>query len=97
MAKPAKAILRMFEIGFKSVYHEFDEWNCDYVKALDRRTALRWFARRHKIENADLDNPETWRWQVGDWRVSFRYVKEVTMIPCKQCDGTGQIAVGSAR
>ncbi len=85
--------LRTFKISFKLYYHEVCDWSSEYIRSKNKRTALRRFARLHKIKNADGDDPENWHWWEGDWYNTFRLIKEVAgkPQPCPHCDGAGAI------
>ena len=89
MKKSADTILD--EVGYKGYYHEYSEWYAEYVEAVDVRHALREFALRHGMGNVLVENTDKWRWEEGDWLMSFRYVKAADTKPCPFCNGTGKI------
>jgi len=85
--------LKTFKISFKQYYHELCDWSSEYVQAKDRCAALQKFAKRHKITDANINDPESWWWCEDDWYSVFRLINEVAGKPksCPHCDGTGLI------
>jgi hypothetical protein len=84
---------RIYEVGYKGYLREESEWYAFYLRARDEQQALRKFARQRRIKSADKNDPESWRWEEGDWLMTFRYIKEVSLKPCPRCQGTGIVAV----
>jgi hypothetical protein len=85
--------LRIFRISFKLYYHELCDWSSDYVRARNRHTALRKFAKLHGIKDANVNDPESWRWWEDYWYKAFHLIEEVSgsSRPCSRCNGTGVI------
>jgi len=83
----------VYEIGYKAYYRELKDWSCDYIKARDRKTALRRFSRVHRIPKALRTSPRHWQWWEGDWYMAFAYIRAVTARRCWNCSGTGEVSV----
>lgn len=88
--------LKTFKVSFKSYYRELCDWGSEYVKARNRRTALRKFATKHVVKSANCDDPEDWRWWEGDWYHAFHLIEEVARTPriCGHCKGAGLTDAG---
>jgi len=69
--------LRTFKICFKLYYRELCDWGYEYVKAQNQQTALRKFRKKHSVENAYLNDPESWRWWEDDWYYAFHLIEKV--------------------
>ena len=84
---------KIFEIAYKCFRHELSDWSHEYVRAADRKNALRIFASRHHIKTHKGDQPTYWYWWDGDWYMSFRLIREIERLPqkCPHCRGTGMI------
>lgn len=85
----SKSEAKTYEVGYKGYFHEQSEWYVHHLQARDEQQALRKFARERRIRSASKDDPESWRWEEGDWLMVFRYIKEVHTKPCPHCHGTG--------
>jgi hypothetical protein len=85
--------MRTFEIGYKAYYQELKEWHTDNVRAMDKNSALKTFARRHRL-NA-TQPADRWRWWEEDWLMVFAYIKSVNVVYCPSCSGTGVINVST--
>lgn len=86
--------LQVFQIAFKSYYHELSDWNSEYITALTELDALKKFASRHNIPSSQNQPPNDWRWWDGEWYMSFRFIRQVQQKPraCPHCQGTGIIS-----
>jgi len=84
--------VKTYAINYKSYYHELSDWCCDYVRARDKRAALRQFARRHHI-SIPKDYNVHWEWRDGDWLYVFRFIHQATLQTCPNCGGSGHIAI----
>ena len=93
MPNHSRVKLKVFEIAYKSYYHELSDWSHDHIKAVDKKNALRIFASRHHIKTRQREHPENWRWWNGEWYMAFRYIHEIQQKPkpCPHCQGTGII------
>jgi hypothetical protein len=87
---------RVFQIAYKSFYHEFSDWNSEYINAATKKAALRVFAFRHNVGFRENKSPQNWRWWDGEWYMSFRFIREVAQKPkvCPRCHGTGSVVDG---
>jgi len=89
--------MKTYAINYKSYYHELSDWICDYIRARDQESALRQFARRHRIQIPKNRNLEEWTWQDGDWLYVFKFINQVTLQPCPRCGGIGEIEANQLR
>jgi hypothetical protein len=85
--------LRIFKISFKLYYRELCDWGSEYVKAKNKRAALRNFAKRHGLQAASVRDPESWRWWEDDWYNAFHAIEEVSSRSkiCAACKGVGTV------
>lgn len=84
---------KVFQIAYKSFYHELSDWQSEYIKAATRKDALRIFASRHKIGGNKNKPPQQWHWWDGDWYMHLRFIRQVKQEPkpCPHCHGTGYL------
>ena len=96
MAGTLRPRARVFQVAYKSFYHELSDWNSEYINATTKKDALRVFASRHNIGVSENKSPKNWRWWDDEWYMSFRFIREVDQKPkvCPCCHGTGIIVVG---
>ncbi|MBI4547166.1 MAG: hypothetical protein HY707_04245 [Ignavibacteriae bacterium] len=85
--------MKTFEIGYKMYYHETSEWGVELVNARTIQNALKTFLRKGSIKDKNLSQAPNWKWWEGDWYYAFRYSKEVKVVSCPHCSGTGVISV----
>jgi len=96
MASKLRTKVKVFQIAYKTFYHEMSDWSSEYIKTTNRKDALRIFASRHNIKPSRNKSPQNWRWWNGEWYMSFRFIREIKQKPqvCPCCKGTGAILVG---
>ncbi len=100
-----------FRIYYKGYYREHSEFMHMDVLAQDERAAVREFfkeIRNHLRESDLLDGsglPDLrsvrvdgeYKWWEGDWLQVYRRVKEVDVVPCPLCEGSGEVDGAVAR
>ncbi len=93
MSNYSRLKLKVFEVAYKRYYHELSDWSCDYIRAKDKKNALRIFASRHRIKPRQGEQSENWRWWDGESYMAFRYIHEIDRVPkpCPHCQGAGMI------
>lgn len=85
--------MNTFRIGYKSYFHETSEHHSDYVQAKTEFTALKTFAKEHRIPGASRLSPDKWEWWDCEYLYQFRVVERVGLVPCIYCDGNGKFPV----
>lgn len=85
--------LKTFRISYKLYYHELCDWGSEQVKAAGKTAALRKFARRHRVLDADIGAPHRWRWWKDDWFYAFHSIRQIGAEPttCPLREGCGAI------
>ncbi len=93
MPSTLKTQKKVFQIAYKSFYHELSDWQSEYIGAATRKDALWIFASHHNIGVSKTQSPKNWRWWDGEWYMSFRFIRQVKQRPkpCPHCHGTGYL------
>ena len=85
-----------FRVGYKSFFRESSEYHSDYFQAESETTALKVFAKEHRIPGASRQQPDKWQWWDGEYLYQFRVIERIKTIPCPLCRGDGEIAAEQA-
>jgi predicted methyltransferase len=84
---------KTFEINYKLRYAETEDRGQEYLKAADKKQALKIFAKRMKISTKQFSRFEDWCWKEGVWMASFKNIKQVKEKQCRHCCGKGIVYV----
>lgn len=84
---------KTFEINYKLRYAETEDWGQEYLKAANKKQALKSFAKRMKISTKQFSRFEDWCWEEGVWMASFKNINQVKEKWCPHCCGKGIIHI----
>ena len=82
---------KTFEISYKLRYYETDEWGTECLKTATKKQALNNFAKARKIRTKKFKSFKDWTWEEGVWLAQFKNIKQVEVMQCPHCGGTGII------
>ena len=70
---------KTFEINYKLRYAETEDWGQEYLKATNKKQALKSFSKRREITTKQFTSFEDWQWEEGIWLASFKNIKQVNL------------------